>query len=126
MKRTGIARTGPITRTSPMKKRKTGRSRAAFDRAYGGADRADWMTRQPCVVCGALPSVNAHVKTGGAGRKADAKWVVPACRSHHDEMHRGQRTFEAKYGVDLARLAAIIDARWEVYRNQIDLFTPRP
>jgi len=127
MKRTEMKRGGRITRTSPMKKRKTGRSRAAFQRAYGGADRADWMTRQPSVVSGAGPCVNVHVKTGGVGRKADAKWVVPLTDAEHHELHAiGQKTFEAKYGIDLAFQAAIIDARWEVYRTQIDLFTPRP
>ena len=73
---------------------------------------------------GAGPCVNAHVKTGGTGRKADARWIVPLTAAEHDELHRiGQRSFEAKHGIDLAFQAAIIDARWEVHRTQIDLFT---
>ena len=118
-----MKRTTPLPKASKRLGRNAQRTRAAFQRAYGGSDRADWMTRQPCIVCGLTPSANAHVRNGGAGRKADAKWVVPACALHHDEMHRGQRTFEAKYGVDLLHLAEITDARWEVYRTQLTLFT---
>jgi hypothetical protein len=74
------------------------------------------------------PCENAHVKTGGAGRKADARWIVPLCRPHHAEIHQhGQRSFEVRHDIDLAFWASIIDARWEAYRAAIpDTLKARP
>ena len=115
--------TEPLAR-SPMTRANRQRKAETFARAYGGAERADWITRQPSVVSGEGPCVNAHVRTGGAGRKADARWVVPLTDAEHRTLHQiGQKSFEAKYGIDLAFLAQIIAARWEVYRTQTDLFT---
>lgn len=94
-------------------------SRKAKDRerAYGGPDRIAWVQRLPCWVCGHGASQNAHVKTGGMGRKADARWIVPLCESHHHELHQhGQKTFEKKHSVDLAFAAQIVDARWQVHQ----------
>lgn len=110
-----------------MKRANRQRKAETFTRAYGGAERVAWITRQPSVVSGEGPCVNAHVKTGGAGRKADARWVVPLTDAEHRELHQiGQKSFEAKHAIDLAFQAAIIDARWEVRRTQIDLFTTPP
>lgn len=113
---------GTLARTPMRKKRKPAAVVAArFERVYGGAERADWMTLQPCILGCPAPSVNAHVKTGGTSRKADARWIVPACAAHHDEMHHGQQSFEAKYGVDLEALAHVYDARWEAYAARAGL-----
>lgn len=38
--------------------------------------------------------------------KPHDKWVVSLCRFHHSEQHRiGEKTFEARYGIDLYALA---------------------
>lgn len=37
-------------------------------------------------------------------------WTVPMCNSHHVESHEGERTFEAKYKVDLRAIAATLAA----------------
>lgn len=101
---------------SSLPTRNPAHRRASFERAYGGPERLAWIQRQPCVISGAHPCVAAHVKSGGMGRKADARWTVPLLSRLHDELHRhGQKTFEAKYGVDLMFWAQIIDARWEVH-----------
>jgi hypothetical protein len=43
---------------------------------------------------------------GGMGKKPADKWAVPLCGDHHGELHQGgQRTFEAKYRLDLKALA---------------------
>lgn len=49
----------------------------AFVRAYGSPARVAWVRAQPSVVSGQRPCVNAHVRSGGMGRKADARWIVP-------------------------------------------------
>lgn len=44
---------------------------------------------------------------GGMGLKPDDSTVVALCEIAHEEIHRtGWRTFEAKYGLDLSRVAA--------------------
>ncbi len=134
MKRSGIARrtplpraTAPLARTTRVKATNPLCKREAFARAYGGAERVDWIKGQPSILSGARPCVNAHVKTGGMGRKADARWIVPLTAAEHDELHRiGQRTFEAKYAIDLAFWAQVIDARWEAYRAAPDTLKARP
>lgn len=89
-------------------------------RAFGGSERTEWIKAQPCVVryCH-RPSENAHVapksEAGGAGRKADARWIVPMCRQHHRvELHHiGRETFEKIYGIDLTAAAGRTEARWQ-------------
>lgn len=85
-------------------------------RAYGPPLRREWIKAQPSVVSGKGPCVNAHVVTGGAGYKADARFIVPLTDAEHHELHKtGIRTFEAKYHVDLISLAAQTEKRWEAH-----------
>lgn len=101
------------------------RKSQAFDRTYGSVERVEWVQRQPCWICGTTPSENAHVKSGGMSRKADAQYIVPLCFTHHAEYHRGVKTFAAAHAmVDLEFAATIIDARYEAYRSQFPLFPP--
>lgn len=115
MKRTPMAPARAEIPRTPMKTRpKSAAVQAAkFKRVYGSEDRAEWVRGQPCVACGKSPCHNAHVKTGGTSRKADAKWTVPLCTPCHDECHHGQQSFEVKYKIDLGFQAQIVDARWE-------------
>lgn len=103
-------------RKTPLRKRNPERKAREFTRAYGGEERVKWIAAQPCVVCGRTPSQNAHVRGGGAGRKADARWVVPLCDICHQSLHLfGQKTCEATWKIDLMHAAEIVDARWEVH-----------
>lgn len=55
-----------------------------------------------------MPIEVAHVNTaatGGMGRKSSDAFTLSLCRDHHSESHRGERTFEAKRGVDMKALA---------------------
>lgn len=55
-----------------------------------------------------MPIEVAHVNTaanGGMARKASDAFTVSLCREHHAESHRGERTFEAKHGIHLMKLA---------------------
>ena len=65
------------------------RRRKDWLRAYGGEERVAFVAAQRCCVCGAEPpSENAHVLSGGMGRKADARWIVPLCWICHERYHR--------------------------------------
>ena len=109
-----MKRSSRLARTTPLPRVNKARKAESFARAYGGEERVAWVQRQPSVVSGASPCVNAHVKTGGAGRKADARWIVPLTPAEHDELHRiGQRSFEAAHQIDLAHEAYVTDARYQ-------------
>lgn len=55
-----------------------------------------------------MPIEVAHINrasTRGTGQKSSDAFTVSLCRDHHSESHRGERTFEAKYGLNLLDLA---------------------
>lgn len=99
-------------------------------RSYGGKARVEWMKTLPCVACGVVGfSQNAHIKTGGAGRKSDARFCVPLCgpqsmfqwKSHvfpayigcHASFEEHRAEFRETYPVlDLSAEALRIDALW--------------
>jgi hypothetical protein len=93
------------------------------ERKYGTAERREWMTRQPCVICNRRPSVSAHLRTGGTGRKGDATETVPMCTDHHDEydgrkVAGGRLTFLAKYRLTMEQLLTLArrtEERWQAY-----------
>ena len=71
-----------------------------------------WIRGRICCVSGEHPCSGkieaAHVDhAGGKGvaLKVSDWATVPLCAGHHDELHRGAVTFEARYGVDLVKLA---------------------
>jgi hypothetical protein len=75
--------------------------------------------RHPSVVSRKKPCENAHVKSGGVGRKADAKWIVPLTFDEHQELHQhGQKTFEKKYGINLVEQAKRIEKEWQSWIKQ--------
>lgn len=64
----------------------------------------------PCRICHRPgPNDPAHLRTGsrqygkpptGMGEKPSDCWVLPLCRAHHDEQHRGNElAFWSRYGV---------------------------
>lgn len=74
----------------------------------------DWMT------CQLTPSEPAHTVNNGASSKGPDSSCVPACNRHHSEMDGRLGTkivtkeqFAAKYGLDLAALAAEHYARYK-------------
>ncbi len=130
MKRTGIRRkmplpraTQPLARTTRGKATNPRRKREAFARAYGSRGRVAFVKAFPCVVCVKRypkmwgDSDNAHVPSkSGAGRKGDARRIVPLCRWHHTgsaftSLHAlGKSKFNAYHGLDLDAEAARVDA----------------
>jgi len=97
-----------------------------WERVYGSKARVEWIQSLPSVASGKGPCVNAHVTPdnglpSGTGRKADARWIVPLTAVEHHELHqRGELTFQALYGVNLAGKAREIDAEWRILNGEVD------
>lgn len=73
--------------------------------------KAIWITEQPCCVCRFRMTDAHHVKTRGAG--GDDRYLVPLCRACHTEVHmKGVETFIRRFGVDLWRVAEMMEAQW--------------
>jgi hypothetical protein len=50
-----------------------------------------FVSRQPCLVCGRMPSDPHHLRfaqPSALGRKVSDEYTVPLCRLHHREVHR--------------------------------------
>jgi hypothetical protein len=57
-------------------------------------DRAhrQFVCSQPCLICGRRPSDAHHLQFGqprALGRRVSDEFIVPLCRVHHRELHRG-------------------------------------
>jgi hypothetical protein len=72
-------------------------SRAAAGRALGKTVRLrdkehrKFVTRQPCLVCGRVPSDPHHLtftQPRALGHRVSDEFTVPVCRIHHRELHR--------------------------------------
>lgn len=97
-----------------VKRENVARSAREFTRAFGSAERISFVSQLPSVVSGAGPCVNAHVRGGGAGRRADARWIVPMTDGEHRMMHQmGQTTFAKLHHLDLDALAEETNRAWE-------------
>ena len=111
-RRTGLTSRKKLNRKKAVKRKNARRSAKEFRRAYGSRERVHAIQAMPCVVCGALPSQNAHVRSRGAG--GGAADIVPMCMAHHREQHdAGIETFEARYSINLAAEAARVAAELE-------------
>jgi hypothetical protein len=54
-------------------------------------DHVKFVARQPCLLCGRLPSDAHHIRfaqSRALGRKVSDEFTVPLCRGHHREVHR--------------------------------------
>lgn len=104
--------------TTPPKQKS--RKASEFARIYGSKERVTWVKQQPCVVakngyvaCYGIIH-NHHVKNGGQGRKADARFIVPLCERHHTGLHVcGRQTFESLTNVHLETAAASTELAWQ-------------
>lgn len=113
--------TTPIKR-SRVKPSNPKRRKKAFARSYGSPARVEFVKAMACIV-GRIqeypkchgPIENAHTKSGGAGRKADAKHTVPLCGYHHIRLHTmGARLFQLGYGVNLEQEAEKTELAWQL------------
>jgi len=70
---------------------------------------------RPCMICGDTNSEPHHIKFADArvlkpqssniGMKADDRFTVPLCRTHHEQAHRGERKFFESYHTDAVLMA---------------------
>jgi hypothetical protein len=54
-------------------------------------DHRKFVLRQPCLVCGRVPSDPHHLtftQPRALGRRVSDEFTVPLCRVHHRELHR--------------------------------------
>jgi hypothetical protein len=54
-------------------------------------DHRRFVLRQPCLVCGRMPSDPHHLtftQPRALGRRVSDEFIVPVCRAHHRELHR--------------------------------------
>ena len=64
-----------------------------------------FVAKQPCLVCGRLPSDPHHLRftqSRALGRKVSDEFAVPLCRGHHREIHRSgdEARWWDKAGID--------------------------
>lgn len=130
------ARNSTIAKNSVAVKRSNpARKAREFKRAYGSKARVAWVKSLPCVACGVVGySENAHVTSGGVGRKADASQIVPLCGARplfglpgyagtegcHREAHRtGRELFAQRWKLDLDAAAAATETAWLAHINGV-------
>lgn len=107
-----------LERHRPLPKVNRKRKAANLLRAYGPASRRDWITGLPCLTCGHPPkSQQSHLRSrSGAGRKGDAKHVVPMCDPCH-RLYPQRSKWAARFphwtDAELERAAAVIEAAWQ-------------
>ena len=89
---------GPVVKAN-QKPTAVGRKRSTSDlvRALGKTvrlrdkDHRKFLLRQPCLVCGRVPSDPHHLtftQPRALGRRVSDEFTVPVCRVHHRELHR--------------------------------------
>jgi len=93
-----IAVRGSTTGTTHKPTKRTERqSRSEAIRTLGKAvrlrdkDHRKFVLRQPCLVCGRVPSDSHHLtftQPRALGRRVSDEFTVPVCRVHHRELHR--------------------------------------
>lgn len=117
-----LARGAPPKRKTKPKAVNRARKAKTFERAYGGKERRDFVASLRCIVprCGVSPCDPAHTSgDNGAGYKASAKYLIPLCRTHHDEQHdHGAGSFAIKYQINLRAAAAATEQAWQDHINR--------
>jgi hypothetical protein len=68
-------------------------------------DHRKFVLRQPCLVCGRVPSDPHHLtftQPRALGRRVSDEFIVPVCRVHHRELHRsgGELAWWRKLNID--------------------------
>jgi hypothetical protein len=111
VKRTPLKRSTPIARKSKLTAKR--RTASDYKRVYGSRARVAWVKSLPCFACWEFGEIhNAHITTGGTGRKANADQIIPLCSDCHGLQHRKGW---AAIGLDLEErlmLAAVVEEGW--------------
>ncbi len=111
-----IRRTPLPPRTKPVRKANPKRRQSEFARCYHSRERVRFVKSSPCLICATPFSENAHIKTGGMGRKSDYTSIVPLCTADHRNLHSlGRAEFENAYRIDLGYFALLTERLWQEY-----------
>lgn len=75
-----------------------------------------WIRTLPCCVPGCRNPSEAHhlrsASNSGVGLKPDDRFAISLCHHHHMEAHTiGQKTFEARYAINLTEIARSLAVR---------------
>jgi hypothetical protein len=108
--RKAIATSSPLRSRKPVNKRNPKRSAKNRLEQHGTRARTRWFNLQPCACKGKHPectggqSEPSHVKSRGAGGKADS--IIPQSHGCHRYVHqKGWRRWQAETGVNARALA---------------------
>jgi ERF superfamily protein len=94
-----VVSAGPLA-TDNRQKTSTVAKQRPRDRTVGALGKAvrlrdkehrKFVTRQPCLVCGRVPSDSHHLtfaQPRALGHRVSDEFTVPVCRIHHRELHR--------------------------------------
>lgn len=114
-----------LARRTKVKRVNRNRRKKEWARAYGSKERVAFVQSLPSVAGGIGPCENAHIVTGGMGRKADYCLIVPLTPEEHRDLHVvGPRRFEELCNIDLEACAAFTEAAWLAYSGAS--LTPSP
>lgn len=115
MKRSALpAREKPMART---RMKKHARPKSETLRIYGPEERRAFVNSLPCCWCGKEGETeNAHVVTGGTGRKSDYTNIAPLCRVCHREYDQWRGDFTIEGTREIVRTAAIrTEVLWQAH-----------
>ena len=87
-------------------------------------DHRKFVLRQPCLVCGRVPSDPHHltfIQPRALGRRVSDEFTVPVCRIHHRELHRSgnEAAWWRKLNIDPLPVALKL---WQRTRADGELF----
>jgi len=107
---------GPRKPRKRVKESNPARRAKSFARSYHSVERVLFVKGLACLAprheCIGQPE-NAHVVTGGMGRKGDYTSIVPLCAYHHAVLHRmGAESFQKHYICYFNEHAPAVEALW--------------
>jgi ERF superfamily len=84
-------------------------------------DHRKFVARQPCLVCGRVPSDSHHLtftQPRALGHRVSDEFTVPVCRIHHRELHRSgdEATWWQKFNIDPLPVALRL---WEHSQTEV-------
>jgi hypothetical protein len=99
-------------------------------RRYRNREHLQFVTQQPCLLCGRAPSDAHHIRfvqPRALGRKASDEFTVPLCRSHHRSVHRAgdEQAWWQTAGIDPLKVARKLWKHTRTYEERIAPHPPR-
>ena len=120
MKRTPLPKRRTPIRRAPVRKVNPKRKASEWARCYGSKARVRFVAWLPCACgCGLRPCENAHIGTGGMGRKGDYDTVVPLTPECHRRVHQSGWHGDLARSEEFRRGYAVgIEMMWQAHLNR--------